>query len=72
MGASSTELLYLAEVERTLHLQEFERLRRHGLLDLPPAPPLRSSLAAWLMRLALRLDARIGESPTFHPEPTHA
>lgn len=73
IGLTTTELLSLAVAERTLHLEQFERRRQRGLLtDLPPAPSLRTTVAAWLLRLAVHLDARIGESSTFHREPTHA
>jgi hypothetical protein len=73
IGLNTTELLCIAVAERKLQMERFERRRRRGLLmDLPPAPSLRTTLAGWLLRAALRLDARSGESSMFHREPTHA
>ena len=50
----------LAEQRREEDLARFEHLRRHNLLALPERSGLRATLAAWLLRAALRLDAHIG------------
>ena len=52
--------IMLAKQRREEGLARFEHLRRHNLLDLPERPGPRSTLAAWLLRAALRLDAHIG------------
>jgi hypothetical protein len=73
MATNPMLLCYLAELDRARDLEAYERRKRYGLFEtLPPARPLRSTLAAWLLRLALRLDARTGESSSSPPEPAHA
>ena len=52
----------IAQTERELFLQEFERKQRRGLLiDEPLSPGLRAWVAARMVSLPLLLDRRAGE-----------
>lgn len=46
-----------AELRREDDLRRYEHLRKHNLLaDVPHTPGVRATLAAWMLRAAVRLD----------------
>jgi len=51
----------LADQQRQDDLARYEYLQRHNLLRIVERPGLRRMTATWLVRLAVRLDARIAE-----------
>lgn len=52
-----------AELRREDDLRRYEHLRKHNLLTvIPPAPGLRATLAAWMLRAAVRLDRHAVEA----------
>lgn len=52
-----------AELRREDDLRRYEHLRKHNLLTVvPPTLGLRATLAAWMLRAAVRLDRHAVEA----------